>query len=245
MIAAGLILAGAAGPALSQNAETDREVSWRTLFPNILSDQERIWTFPVRLARGEDIAPTLLITGSAVGLIALDPVDSPYFRRTTSLDGFNDTFSGWSDSLAIAAVPAAFYAFGHMEHNSYHEHTALLMGEAVVDTELVAEVVKDIGERVRPREINPHGNFSDTWFDKSGNPIWSNASFPSGHTIAAFSVATVVAHRYRNHKWIPYAAYGAATLVGFSRVANSAHFPSDVFVGAALGYFTTRFVVLR
>jgi membrane-associated phospholipid phosphatase len=39
-------------------------------------------------------------------------------------------------------------------------------------------------------------------------------------------------------------AYGAATLVGFSRLTQQAHFPSDVFAGAALGYFISRDVVM-
>jgi membrane-associated phospholipid phosphatase len=40
-------------------------------------------------------------------------------------------------------------------------------------------------------------------------------------------------------------AYGSAALVGFSRMTLSAHFASDVFMGAALGYSISRFTVLR
>jgi membrane-associated phospholipid phosphatase len=72
-----------------------------------------------------------------------------------------------------------------------------------------------------------------------------NGSFPSGHTIAAFSVATVISRRYGNHKWVPYAAYGTAALIGFARITLSAHFMSDVFVGGVLGYSISRFAVLR
>jgi membrane-associated phospholipid phosphatase len=235
----------AATAAWPQARGDDRAVSLKTLFPNILRDQKRIWTFPVRLVKGQDVAPALLTVGSAAGLIALDPVDTPYFRRSTSFDSFNDTLSGLNASLAIAAVPISFYAAGFARRDPYSEHSALLMGEAIADTELVAAVLKDLDQRLRPQGIGPRGNFSDTWFDNKGNRYWSSASFPSGHTIAAFSIATVIAHRYRTHKWIPYAAYGAAALIGFSRVSASAHFPSDVFMGAALGYSITRFVVLR
>ncbi|HEX7363289.1 MAG TPA: phosphatase PAP2 family protein [Bryobacteraceae bacterium] len=157
----------------------------------------------------------------------------------------NDSLNGLSASLAIAAVPVSFYATGLARHDSYAKHSALLMGEAVADSELVGEVLKDMDQRLRPEAIGLRGNFSDTWFDNKGNAFWSNSSFPSGHTIAAFSIATVIARRYRAHKWIPYVAYGAAALIGFSRISESAHFPSDVFVGAALGYSITRFTVLR
>jgi membrane-associated phospholipid phosphatase len=44
---------------------------------------------------------------------------------------------------------------------------------------------------------------------------------------------------------VKYAAYGVATAVGFSRLSLSAHFASDVFMGAVLGYSISRFTVLR
>src|SRR5208282_4597696 len=97
----------------------------------------------------------------------------------------------------------------------------------------------------RPAAIGHGGNFADTWFDDHTSVFRPNGSFPSGHTIAAFSVATVIARRYGNHKWVPYVAYGTATLIGFSRVTLSAHFTSDVFAGAVLGYSISRFTVLQ
>ena len=124
-------------------------------------------------------------------------------------------------------------------------HTALLAGEAVVDAEVLTTVLKDATKRVRPAAIRPTGNYYDSWFESSGSLLRGNGSFPSGHTIAAFSVATVVARRYGNHRWVPYAAYGMAGLVGFSRLSLSAHFVSDVFMGGALGYSISRFAVLR
>ena len=86
---------------------------------------------------------------------------------------------------------------------------------------------------------------SDLTFFDHGKLLSNQGGFPSGHTIAAFSVATVVARRYRNRKWVPYVAYGLAGAVGFSRVSLNAHFVSDVFAGAALGYSISRFAVLR
>jgi len=128
--------------------------------------------------------------------------------------------------------------------DSKMQRTALLAGEAVGDVEILTTVLKDATKRLRPAGIPPHGNFSDSWFE-GGSFLRGNGSFPSGHTIVAFSVATVVARRYGNHRWVPYAAYGMAALVGFSRLSLSAHFLSDVFMGGALGYSISRFTVLR
>jgi hypothetical protein len=53
----------------------------------------------------------------------------------------------------------------------------------------------------------------------------------------------VVSMRNRKRPWIPVAAYGLAGLVSVSRIPERRHFPSDVFVGAALGYLIGRHVV--
>jgi membrane-associated phospholipid phosphatase len=124
--------------------------------------------------------------------------------------------------------------------------TALLAAEAVADTYLVTTVMKDIDRRLRPIAISPHGDFTNTWFKYNSRYGLSDGSFPSGHSIAAFSVATVVARRYgKHHRWIPCLAYGLAGVVGFSRITLSSHFVSDVFVGGVLGYSISRFTVLR
>ncbi len=105
-------------------------------------------------------------------------------------------------------------------------------------------MLKEATNRRRPSGVPPDGNYWDTWFE-NGKLQSNQGGFPSGHTIAAFSVATVVARRYRNHKWVPYVAYGLAGAVGFSRVSLNAHFVSDVFASAVLGYSISRFAVLR
>jgi membrane-associated phospholipid phosphatase len=51
--------------------------------------------------------------------------------------------------------------------------------------------------------------------------------------------------RYKQHKGVPYVAYALATAISISRVTTGAHFPSDVFIGAATGFAIARFDVLR
>jgi membrane-associated phospholipid phosphatase len=139
-------------------------------------------------------------------------------------------------------VPATALLTGFLRHDSYAKGTALLMGEAIADAEIATEILKITTRRARPESIPFHGNFADTWVDSR---TISDGSFPSGHTIAAFSVATIASRRYgTNHHWVPYVAYGIAGAISFSRVTLSAHNVSDVFAGAALGYIISRFVVL-
>src|SRR6202021_2582693 len=56
-------------------AAVDRPVSWKRLFPNIVKDQERIWSFPARLVQGQSWIPTVAVLGTPAGLGALDPTE--------------------------------------------------------------------------------------------------------------------------------------------------------------------------
>jgi membrane-associated phospholipid phosphatase len=209
----------------------------------ILNDQKGIWLFPVSLARGRHWLPTIAVVGVTAGLLAADPHDASYFRQTTTFHSFNQAFSGTITAAEIGVGPASFYLIGLVRKDSYAQTTGLLAGEALADGIVVYGVMNGVSRRLRPSDIAPQGPFNDTFF-RANNGVF-NHSFPSGHTVEAFAVATVFAQRYRKHRWVPWVAYGAAGAIGFSRITLQAHFPADVFIGAALGYSISRFEVLR
>ncbi len=223
----------------------DRETTWRTLPKNFLQDQKAIWLFPTQLARGHHWIPTLAVVGGTAGLIVADPHIMPYFRNhATNLDDLNDGFDPYITTAEVVAVPASLLVAGYIRHDQYQVSTAILAGQAYADTAVVDLAIKAITRRERPTDIPPGGDFHNTFFNGGKSPF-HGSSFPSGHSAGAFSVATVVAERYKRHRWVPWAAYGMATAISFSRITSAAHFPSDVFLGAALGYTVTRYQVLR
>ena len=223
--------------------DCDRAVSTKLLVPNFVDDQKKIWLFPTKLAKGHSWVPTLAIAGTTCALLAADPYEGKYFHTHSSFAGWNTQADRYATTTLEVAAPIALYGVGLWRKDTKMQTTALLSGEAVADTEILAVALKAITQRVRPSDIPPNGNYRNTFYGTKGSVFAS--SFPSGHAIAAFSIATVVAHRYRNHRWVPFVAYGAATAIGFSRLPLSAHFASDVFAGGALGYAVTRFAVLR
>lgn len=68
------------------------------------------------------------------------------------------------------------------------------------------------------------------------SPLAENfQSFPSGHTIFFFALATVI---YLFHKKWGTAALIAAALIALSRIYVGVHWPTDIIGGAALGILT-------
>lgn len=90
--------------------------------------------------------------------------------------------------------------------------------KALAATGMITEALK-----LSVREKRPNSN--------------STTSFPSGHTSAAFAMATVLTDYHPNYA-IP--AYALAATIGWSRVEVNAHHWQDVIAGAALGYFTAK-----
>lgn len=223
----------------------ERPVSAKLLVPNILQDQKRIWLFPVGLARGEHLKPALGFALGTAGLVALDPHDTPYFRRTTTFNDFNRVMSSRNTGLSMWLFPPVFYALGMARKDQHAKDTALLGVQALANAQLLTLALKSVNRRVRPRELPPDGDFTHTWFKAGGRVISYQSSFPSGHSMMAFSLATVFTYRYRRHRWVPWVAYALASAVAFSRVTTRSHYPSDIFAGAVLGYAMTRYIVLR
>jgi membrane-associated phospholipid phosphatase len=228
---------------VSDRSASDRPVSWKLLFSNVISDQKQIWSFPARLVQGQNLIPTAAVLGTTAGLVVLDARESAYFRNTTTFNGFRNIFNGNATAIGMGAVPASLYVIGRFRKDSKMQQTALFGGEALADIAIVQTVLKDIARRTKPARYPDTG-----WFNSQGSPtsyLRGNGSFPSGHSMAAFAVATVVARQYRNHRWVPYVAYGLASVVGFSRLTLNVHFLSDIALGGAIGYSISRFSVLR
>src|SRR5678815_55670 len=117
--------------------------------------------------------------------------------------------------------------------------TGILGFEALADTELLVTFSKLVTHRERPLEGNGNGSF---WSEQC--TLW-NSSFPSGHAINSWALASIVAHEYPRPRIIPIIAYGLATTVVGARFAARQHFASDVVIGAAMGWFIGDYVYAK
>lgn len=141
------------------------------------------------------------------------------------------------NGTTIAAILGITYLSSRRAHNDHLSEATSLASEALLNAGIWVGILKLATARSRPNQAEP-----GTFFQYGSK---GSASFPSGHALGAFSVASVFAERYRDKKWVPWFSYGVATLIGASRLALGRHFPSDVIVGAVLGDSIGRGVVAR
>jgi undecaprenyl-diphosphatase len=108
--------------------------------------------------------------------------------------------------------------------------TVIWRRPSIFVTVLVADVAADVLAELGKVIVHRHRPF-----EHQLGPASSTHSFPSGHTATSFACATVlssVAPRWR----VPF--FVLAALIGFSRVYNGMHYPTDVLAGAVLGVLT-------
>jgi membrane-associated phospholipid phosphatase len=108
---------------------------------------------------------------------------------------------------------------------------------------LSADVLKLLIARTRPRDLEVTvGTVMETFqgwlpFGTGGSAL---QSFPSAHTATAVGLAAGLATIYPHGRWW---FVLLATLVGWHRIDSSAHFPSDVFAGAAVGWLAGNWAI--
>ncbi len=199
-------------------------------FKNVLRDQEAIWTSPFRL-HGRDarwLAPLALGTAA---LIATDRRTGDEVGESTSQLNASRIVSYAGSAYGVGAIAATFYCFGRAKHDARARETGVLGAEALIDSAIVVTALKEITQRRRPLSGPNRGDFFD-----------GGSSFPSGHSIQAWSLAAVIANEYHDHRWVQVGAYGIASAVSLSRFTGRQHYLSDVLVGSAAGYGIGRYV---
>jgi hypothetical protein len=225
--------AGAAQSGAAQSgAAADKPVTLRATPVNILKDQEAIWTSPVHI-RDRDLAYLVPLGLATTVVMTTDhEVMSSHFT-SPSLNSHAQTASNGLLGGFVAA-PVIIYGLGDIHHDEHATETGTLAGEAMVDSLVVDEVLKAVTMRERPTLDGAKGKF----FQSS---VGLDSSFPSTHSIIAWSSAAVIASEYSG-PMTQLTAYGLATGVSLTRVMARQHFPSDVLVGSAVGWMVGRYV---
>jgi len=191
---------------------------------HIVTDQKEFWTSPARF-RTKDLKWILPGAGITAAFIASDSwwakqVNPAHMQTSLHISDYG--------TYSLIGLGGASFLFGHMTHNDHLQEAGLLSGEAAINSTAVAYLFKETTQRQRPLEGNGNGDFFN-----------AGLSFPSEHSAIAWSIASVWAHEYPG--WLSQvAAYGLASAITITRVTAQQHFPSDVVVGSALGWYFGR-----
>jgi membrane-associated phospholipid phosphatase len=191
-----------------------------------------------------------MLTGALAAGVATSMFDSQLLTGTQYLGDHAEMDRGSAIGNMIGgpgpiALGATLYLAGRGFGDGFLTNAGRNVMRAVVISGGITALTKGIVGRTRP--FASPGD-ADKYSPGHGFLNSARASFPSGHTSAAFATATVLARElnvaHPKSRWIVNPLlFGCATFVGFSRIYDNQHWPSDVIVGAALGSITGYEVV--
>ena len=200
----------------------------------LLYDQKAIWTSPFHTAKS-DIKWWLIFGAATGGLIAADKTLTRDMPNTSVQQRLGTDLSYIGSAYTLLPLSAGFYFIGTAKGSDHFRETGLLCFEALADSTIVVELLKIATDRARPLEANGRGGFGDS-------PSRLNSSFPSGHALNTFALASIFAHEYPHKTWLKVVICAYAGSVVGARLAARRHFPSDTVAGAAMGWFIGDYV---
>ena len=160
-------------------------------------------------------------------------VEHPFWKNANSwfwVELIND----YTPGLLRGSIFASFCGWGVITYKKWSAHWRLpLIFFAIAGTLGPGAVVnfgfKDNWQRARPYHVHEFGG--DKQFTRAGvmtDQCDANCSFVSGHVACGFFLASLMlVHQRRKYVWAGVGVAGGL-VVGFARMANSAHWLSDV-----------------
>jgi len=203
-----------------QTQKSDHEGLVMRSVKRTLQDQKELYLTPFKPANFKWDALELGVTAA---LVASDRHIEKHIGTA------HYTFYQATSDVAIAGLGTTLgvvWIWGIKGDHPHAKETGVLELETLVNTFLIYTPMQLLSARQRPDEGNGNGDF---W--KHHN---INTSFPGGHAMFTFAMATVVSHEYPQ-KWVQALAYSAATIVTVTRFMARDHWASDMFIGAGLG----------
>src|SRR5712692_2733730 len=210
---------------LPPGTDPQNALGW-SFVKHLASDQRAFWKSGRDLGRGDAKAFgtfagfTALLIASDSWLAKQVPDKPSQLRRSNHLSQYA--------AYSLARAVGGSFFWGHLTKNDHLLETGLLSGEALLNSTAATYAFRGITQRARPFDGDGTGKF-----------FQRGSSFPSEHSVDAWSVASVMAHEYPG-PLTKFIAYGLASAVTMTRVTSKQHFASDAFVGSALGWYVGR-----
>jgi len=203
-----------------------------------LYDTGYIITSPLRLTGRQALVWGGIFAVSAV-VYAYDQEILDWLQSTRYTPGIKwfHEMGEFFEPLGHMGVMNKYYIGGlALSYVVRHDKATQIFAE-ILEAHFIAGMGKNVANQLSGRARPHEGKGPYSW----GND--GSTSFPSGHAINIFQLATVLSH-HANRTWFSIGAYTIAASVGVQRVMTDAHWLSDVIVSAAFGTAVARCVVL-
>lgn len=192
-------------------------------------DGKKLFSKPLKWNLGE----WLLFSGISVSTLILTTQDMAIKQivennKSQFLDHFVKIGDYYGSGYGMVIVPSTVYLIGLLSENDETRKTGRLLFESIMYSGATVMVMKIITGRARPYMNTDQYTFDMFSFKNSYQ------SFPSGHTVIAFAMSSVLASRIKN-TWASIGLYSLASLTAFQRIYSNNHWISDTFSAAAIG----------
>ena len=180
----------------------------------------------------------------AVGTsMALDETIQRYAQkhRSSVSDDVSTVFRQPGEPLFYAGISVGTFGVGVIARNADIRRAGGRMMASVALAGIVMAGGKRLIGRSRPNEDAGAFVFHPFTSLRDSAGIQTRGSMPSGHTAAAFALATTVATDVDN-PIVDGLVYTFAAGTGFSRISDNRHWLSDVLAGMAVGITSAKLV---
>ena len=198
------------------------------------------WTYQDAAALMQQVGrktPTIAL--SSVFLVSGAFVDTPVLHGVQ--EGYRGEFASFLDHTNELGGPralpvvAGIFASSLLTDNTRFQDAAFTSLQSLLYAGAMTRSLKLVAGRFRPEDDLGAYQFSPF--------TGENASFPSGHTTAAFAIVTPWVLYYPNP--VTYGLFVVASGTAVARIAHDKHWPTDVLAGAAIGFFTACYLTRR
>ena len=201
---------------------------------NIFKGIGHSYTRPLHWNGNQWLTMGAVIAGTGA-LYVIDDDTSRFFRDRQQdipkfLREYGDLYGSPENNYMVTA---GVYLTGLALKNEKLRRTGVLLIASASSAGLLQQILKSAVGRARP--VADLGKDTFDPFNSSRN----FHSFPSGHTILAFTNAYAIAKQFKS-PWIKAGIYSVGLIPGISRIWDGQHWLSDVAISVAISIFTVE-----
>jgi len=194
-----------------------------------IDDGARLFNRVAGFDKTDWIYTTAFLLGTAASFsLDTDIRDLAARNQNSTMNAITEIGEKYGNGVYAVLLSAGLFTTGLLFENQKVENTGRILFEGLLVSGALVQVIKIVSGRSRPflNEGPFMFNFFETDFD--------HTSFPSGHTVVAFTTSSVLAATIKN-TYASIALYSLAGLTAYQRIYSNNHWFSDTVLAAIIG----------